>query len=194
MDDKITLDRESFKVLAADTRVRILKILYKRRHMQAEIANKLAMSEPAIKEHLTAMKKVGLVSRKDEGRKWKYYELTHKGKAILDPEQKRIWIILSLFVLTAVGEVTSYLRTILAPLYGGSALKSTASEAAFADQIAASPAVALDASVKVTPAVESAGVPWGLILIGLWVAILLGLLLYSMYKRRKYLGKHLSNK
>lgn len=199
MEEKIVLDKESFKALAADNRVRILKILYKRRHMQAEIAGELGMSQPAAREHLTAMAKAGLIVKKDEGRKWKYYELTNKGRAILDPEQKRIWIVLSLFVLTIAGGLTAYFRTLLSPLYAGQALRATAPEslAAEAEALAAERAVdagAADLAIPAAEAAESAGIPLGIILFGVWILILLVILIYSFIKRRQYLGKDLTNK
>lgn len=200
MEDKITLDRESFKALAADTRVRILKFLYKRRHMQAELATSLGMSEPAVKQHLTAMKKAGLVVRKDEGRKWKYYELTNKGKAILDPEQKRIWIVLAIFVLSVVGGVTGYIRTLLGPLYAGTATQVSTAESALSVKpaetiaVSASAPAANDAAEVLAVAEPATGIPIGIILIVIWLLILLAIMGYSMYKRKKYLGKSLTNK
>jgi predicted ArsR family transcriptional regulator len=82
--------------------------------MQSELAVSLDLSVPTVKEHLAALEKAGLVERHDEGRKWKYYSLTNKGKGVLNPEEMKIWIVLSMFVFSVVGGVWSYLK-MLAP-------------------------------------------------------------------------------
>jgi len=118
MEEKIVLDKHSFKALAADSRVKILKILGKRRHTQSELAADLNLSIPTVKEHLKAMEKAGLVSMMDEGRKWKYYELTRKAKVSLDPEMKKIWILLSIIGLMVVGGLTGVMKQAFDPMYG----------------------------------------------------------------------------
>ena len=110
MEPQITLDKPTFKALASETRVAVLKLLQQRRHMQSEIAAELEMAVPTVKEHLDALEKAGLVIRYEEGRKWKYYGLTAKGKAILDPEQKRIWIVLVALVFAAIGSVVTFFQ------------------------------------------------------------------------------------
>jgi DNA-binding transcriptional ArsR family regulator len=107
----IRLDKETFKALASETRVDVLKLLNQRRHMQSEIASSLNLSVPTVKEHLDALEKAGLVERHDEGRKWKYYSLTKKGKGVLNPEELKIWIVLGTFVLGAVGTAWNYFRS-----------------------------------------------------------------------------------
>jgi len=104
-EPKITLDSSTFKALASGTRIKILKTLDKRNHTQSELAAVLKMSIPTIKDHLKEMEKAGLVKRKEEGRKWIYYSLTEKSKCVLDPERKRLWIVLSFFVLSAIGSI-----------------------------------------------------------------------------------------
>jgi DNA-binding transcriptional ArsR family regulator len=96
MEEKITLDRETFKTLASDTRVGILKSLRKRRKMLTEISKEFGMSPSTIKEHLDSLSKSDLVVQIDDGHKWKYYELTRKGKDVLSPGETRIWVILGL--------------------------------------------------------------------------------------------------
>ena len=104
-EEKITLDREAFKSLASDTRVSLLKSLDQRRKMLTELSKELGMSPSTVKEHMDSLKKAELVSLKDDGHKWKYYELTRKGKNILHPGDTRIWVVLSLsglaFLVTA---------------------------------------------------------------------------------------------
>lgn len=106
MDDKITLDRKAFKVLASETRIKILKSLGKRRKMLAELSKELGMSNSAVKEHLENLAEAGLIAKIDDGHKWKYYELTRKGKNILTPGETKIWVILSASALAVM--LTAY--------------------------------------------------------------------------------------
>ncbi len=100
VDDKITLDRETFKALAIDTRINILKKLDDRFQLTlTDIAKELDMAPSTIKEHLGKLVSAGLIIQIDKGMKWKYYRLTSKGKKILNPQENRVWIILSVSVL-----------------------------------------------------------------------------------------------
>ncbi len=107
----IRLDKETFKALASGTRVDILKLLGQRRHMQTEIAAALSLSTPTVKEHLDALEKAGLVERHEEGRKWKYYSLTKKGKGVLNPEEMKIWIVLALLVFSVAGGLWTMMKS-----------------------------------------------------------------------------------
>ncbi|UCD03176.1 MAG: helix-turn-helix domain-containing protein [Candidatus Aenigmatarchaeota archaeon] len=107
-DEKITLGRESFRALASDTRIAILKSLDKRRKMLTELSKQLDMSPSTVKEHMERLTKAGLVVMIDDGHKWKYYELTNKGRNVLHPADVRIWILLSVSifaVLVAAGDM-----------------------------------------------------------------------------------------
>ena len=113
----IRLDKETFKALASGTRIDVLKLLGQRNHMQSEIASALELSVPTVKEHLAALEKAGLVERHDEGRKWKYYSLTKKGKGVLNPEEMKIWIVLAMLVFSIVGGIVTYFKTFV-PVVG----------------------------------------------------------------------------
>src|SRR2546425_12312328 len=100
---KITLDQESFRALASDVRVEVLKRLDARRETVTDLSNLLALSKPTLLEHLEKLQNAGLVKRIDEGRKWIYYELTDKGRKILHPECVAITLALgAAVVLTAL--------------------------------------------------------------------------------------------
>jgi DNA-binding transcriptional ArsR family regulator len=105
MEEKITLDRKAFKALASDTRVSILKSLKRQRKTLSELASEFSMSVSTVKEHLDHLAAADLVSQRDDGHKWKYYELTIRGKNVLSPGETRIWVILSASVLAACGVV-----------------------------------------------------------------------------------------
>ncbi len=104
-DDKIVLDRKSFEALAVDTRVRILKSLKERRKTLTEIATEQSMSVSGIKEHLATLEKVELIEKIDDGHKWKYYELTKKGRDIIGPREVRVWILLSLSTFALITSI-----------------------------------------------------------------------------------------
>ncbi len=101
---KITLDQESFRALASDVRVEVLKRLDARRETVTDLSNLLGLSKPTLLEHLEKLQSAGLVKRVDEGRKWIYYELTDKGRKILHPERVAITLALgAAVVLAAIG-------------------------------------------------------------------------------------------
>jgi DNA-binding transcriptional ArsR family regulator len=101
---KITLDQESFKALASDVRVGILKRLDVRRETVTDLSNLLNLSKPTLLEHLEKLQTAGLVKRIDEGRKWIYYVLSDKGRKILHPERVAITLALAAaVVLAAIG-------------------------------------------------------------------------------------------
>jgi DNA-binding transcriptional ArsR family regulator len=107
MSDKITLDRETFKVLAADTRVDILKRLAEHKLTLTDLSQLMGMSPSTIKEHLDRLVDVGLIEQMDRGMKWKYYRLTSKGRDILSPYETKVWILLGTSVLVAAGSALS---------------------------------------------------------------------------------------
>jgi DNA-binding transcriptional ArsR family regulator len=110
MDDVITLDRKSFEALAADSRVRILKSLAHRRKTLSELSQEIGLSNSTMKEHLDVLVSAGLAIQMDEGRKWKYYELTRKGKGIFVPAHKevKVMIMLAISVLLVVGSFWNF--------------------------------------------------------------------------------------
>lgn len=101
MSSDIVLDRSSFKALASDTRISILKLLLQRKHTLTEISSELNLTHPSVKDHMNALVHAGLVERFDEGRKWKYYGLTSKGRGVLQPERRTILVLLVTTLLSA---------------------------------------------------------------------------------------------
>ncbi|MEK6821065.1 MAG: winged helix-turn-helix domain-containing protein, partial [archaeon] len=99
MSQEITLDKEVFKALAGETRVKVLKALHARRKTQSELSKELEMAPPTIKEHVSILMHAGLVREIDDGHKWKYIELTIKGKSLLQPQDSRILVLLGSSVL-----------------------------------------------------------------------------------------------
>ncbi len=97
----ITLDQESFKALASEVRVDILKKLDERRQTVTDLSGLLDLSKPTLLEHLEKLQAAGLVKRVDEGRKWIYYELSQKGRKLLHPERVAIVLALGLSIILA---------------------------------------------------------------------------------------------
>ncbi len=120
MEEKITLDLNSFKALASETRVHILKKLGGRRATASELASSLEISVQAASEHLEKMRAAGLVARvsreEEPPRKWVYYELTDKGRALLQPEStKKIWVLLSASILAIAAGFSRILLDVFSP-------------------------------------------------------------------------------
>ncbi len=99
---KITLDKVTFKVLASETRVGILKSLDKSQMTVSDLARAMDMSKATMFEHLEKLVKAGLIKKNEDERKWVYYKLTWKGKNILHPERTKIAIVLTIVIIAFV--------------------------------------------------------------------------------------------
>jgi DNA-binding transcriptional ArsR family regulator len=120
LDEKITLDLNSFKALASETRVHILKKLGERQATASELSVSLGISVQAASEHLEKMRAAGLVARvsREEAppHKWVYYELTGKGRALLQPEStKKIWVLLGTSILVIAAGFSRILFDLFSP-------------------------------------------------------------------------------
>ena len=104
---RVTLDQASFRALASEVRVEVLKKLDERRATVTDLANALELSKPTLLEHLEKLQAADLVKRIDEGRKWIYYELTGKGRKILHPEKVTIVVSLCLSILLAAAGIVA---------------------------------------------------------------------------------------
>ncbi|MEI7961402.1 MAG: winged helix-turn-helix domain-containing protein [archaeon] len=110
MERQLVLDDKSFKALSADSRVSILKSLGERRRTLSELSQKLNLGNSTVKEHCEILINAELIKQMDEGRKWKYYELTQKGKQIVMPnilDEVKVLIILC-FGVIMVGAITFF--------------------------------------------------------------------------------------
>jgi predicted transcriptional regulator len=101
--DEIRIGKEEFKALSSDTRIEIIKLLNERNYTLSEISAKLNMSSPTIKQHLETLVHSDLIEQKDEGRKWKYYCLTRKGKKMVEPESEtKVMILLGATIIGVI--------------------------------------------------------------------------------------------
>lgn len=112
--DKITIDRGTFKALAADSRIEILKMLDEHKLTLTDLAQKLGMSPSTVKEHLDRLDSAGLIELIPGDTKWKYYRLTRKGRNILNPYETRVWFVLTLSLVSLAGVVYSLFGKIAA--------------------------------------------------------------------------------
>ncbi len=101
-EPKVTLDQASFRALASETRVAILRALAERQMTLTELAGRLGISKPGVMKHLELLREAGLVGREPPERKWIYYRLTTKGERILDPNKTRIMLALGFSVFAMV--------------------------------------------------------------------------------------------
>jgi len=127
MDGRIVLDDKSFKALSADSRISIMKSLNERRRTLSELSQKLDLGNSTIKEHCDILVNAELIKQMDEGRKWKYYELTQKGKQIISPnlmEEVKVLIVLC-FGVFAIGGIIMMLSMGLLPYSSISSEAST---------------------------------------------------------------------
>jgi DNA-binding transcriptional ArsR family regulator len=163
----ITLDQESFKALASEVRVDILKKLDERRQTVTDLSGLLSLSKPTLLEHLEKLQSAGLVKRVDEGRKWIYYELSSKGKKLLHPEKVAIVLALSSAVaLAAIGLflILAYsYPTLMAPHAGGNTTYANPAAGQASYQLSASTAGlagAIALSLALSAAVIAAVLAW----------------------------------
>lgn len=127
MTAEIRLSSNEFKALASETRAGIIKLLKERNHTLTELSKKLRLAAPTIKQHLGVLEGAELIQEMDEGRKWKYYCLTRKGKNIFSAETPvNVLIVLAVSIFALVGMMYSFLSMLgsQATLFAANALPS----------------------------------------------------------------------
>lgn len=110
---KITLDQESFKALASDTRIEILKRLDVSQMTVTDLANDLSVNKSAVYKHLSRLLDAGLVKKLEDNRKWVYYRLSMKGMHLLHPERVQIALMLSAAVMAVTLAISQVLTFIM---------------------------------------------------------------------------------
>lgn len=159
------LDKKAIKALAADTRVDILKSLSRRRKLPSELSRSLGLAPSTVVEHLKVLEDAGLVSRTPHGPKWIYYELTDRGRNIVQPTVPFRFI---LTLLVGAGMTVLGATQMLATMVAGGIMRMAAAEAA-----------------ALPEAEAGAGLLSLEIIFGLVLLIGLALLILSIYKLRK---------
>jgi len=102
---KVTLDMNTFKALASDSRLDILRALDGKKMSLNDISRATKLNKATLHEHLVKLNQAGLVKKYErEGHKWVYYKLTWKGEGLLHPENTRIVVMFSItFVTLLIG-------------------------------------------------------------------------------------------
>ena len=113
---KLTLDMNTFKALASDTRLDILRTLDGKKMNLNDICKVTNLNKATLHEHLTKLNEAGLIKKNErEGHKWVYYKLTWKGEGLLHPENTRIVVMFSttfITLLIAVMFIVNFLQPI----------------------------------------------------------------------------------
>jgi DNA-binding transcriptional ArsR family regulator len=113
---KLTLDMNTFKALASDTRLDILRALDGKKMSLNDICKETKLNKATLHEHLTKLNEAGLIKKNErEGHKWVYYKLTWKGEGLLHPENTRIVVMFSttfISLLIAVILIVNFLQPI----------------------------------------------------------------------------------
>ncbi len=150
MENEIRLSSNEFRALASKTRASIIKLLKERNHTLTEMSKKLQLAAPTVKQHLGVLEGAELIQEMDEGRKWKYYSLTRKGKDIFSPETPvNVLIVLGITVVALVGMLYSFISMVgmQATAYAVTSLPRGPAFIGEAEEVVA-PATGADAATK----------------------------------------------
>jgi len=93
---KVSLDVKSFKVLASETRLDILRALNGKKMSLNDICRATNLHKMTLHEHLSKLTEAGFIKRIErEGHKWVYYKLSWRGESLLHPENTHIVVLFS---------------------------------------------------------------------------------------------------
>ncbi len=105
--NKIELDKSSFKALASETRIEIIKTLSQKSMRVTDLSKEIELSKPTILEHLRKLEESGLVEKEKQGEKWIYYSLTKKSENLLEPKiNTRVKILIVTSIISLIGGLT----------------------------------------------------------------------------------------
>ena len=98
---KVTLDVNTFKALASETRLGILRALDDHKMGLNDLCAAANLHKATLHEHLAKLVEAGLVNKIErEGYKWVYYKLSWQGANLLHPENSRIVVMFSVAVIS----------------------------------------------------------------------------------------------
>ena len=107
---KVSLDIDSFKALASETRLDILRTLDGKKMSLKEITKATDLHKMTLYEHLSKLVTAGFIKRIErEGHKWVYYKLTWKGASLLHPENTRIVVMFSITLISLFFGLISFI-------------------------------------------------------------------------------------
>ncbi len=112
----IVLTKDTFVVLASETRLKVLRNLNVRRMTITELADDLGLAKSTVHHHVQILADADFVAAEDDGHAWVYYGLTSKGRALLIPHDGvRIRILLAAALMTLVGGVWAFAKYLTPP-------------------------------------------------------------------------------
>ena len=104
---KVTLNKEAFKALASETRLKIIKTLDGKQMNLTELSKKTDLNKATLHEHLKKLLDTGLVKKKQRpGHKWVYYKLSWKGESLLHPENTKIVVLFATSFIALFAAIT----------------------------------------------------------------------------------------
>ena len=107
---KVSLDVNSFKALASDTRLNIIRTLDGKKLSLNDIAQSTNLHKVTLHEHLSRLTEAGFIKKIErEGHKWVYYKLSWKGESLIHPENTRIVVLFSITFFTLFFGLSSLL-------------------------------------------------------------------------------------
>ncbi len=92
--EPIAASQEDLKAITSENRREILRALKQRRKTLSEISKMLDIKPSSAKQHMQILEASGFIRIIDEGRKWKYYELTGKGTNLFSFSERNISVLL----------------------------------------------------------------------------------------------------
>lgn len=111
---KVNLDIESFKALASETRLDILRLLDGKKMNLTELCHATKLNKMTLHDHLNKLNQAGFIKRIERDRhKWVYYKLSWKGESLIHPENTNIVILFSFTILILIFGVVSSISFIL---------------------------------------------------------------------------------
>jgi len=110
---KVNLDIESFKALASETRLDILRALDGKKMSLNDITKATNLHKMTLHEHLSKLTSAGFIKRIErEGHKWVYYKLSWKGQSLLHPENTRIVVMFSMTFISLIFGIFTFISYI----------------------------------------------------------------------------------
>jgi ArsR family transcriptional regulator len=176
--EKVVLDRDSFKALASETRISILKALDGKRMTVTQLSKELEISKPALLKHLEALIEARLISKEEKERKWIHYELTFKGKNLMHPERVAVTVLLTASILAFVSAIAAFARYFFWDSLSGGVRQTGGVEPTFSNP-----------GVPATEAANTLSTETTMLLIGIVLVIIFAVILTLAILIKKKWGK-----
>jgi len=165
--DSLVLENKRLKAISCDTRLKILKVLYKHTETLSDLAKKMSLQKSTIKDHLTILEDAKLLKQIESNNIWKYYELTEDAKCLINPSGVKVLIAFSI-------------TTIITFVFGIKIWFSGYSKSKLVSTVLQSSNVASDSVYKNYHSIDYI---WILFIVFLTVSIIL--LAFYIYRKRK---------